>query len=56
MINYNNTLGLKKTMQSVVNQIWRNFEYIVIDGNSLDNSVAIINLKKFNFSYSAFTI
>lgn len=46
-INYNNASGLKKTMQSVVNQTWDNFEYIVIDGNSTDNSVAII--KEFNF-------
>ncbi|MCF6182885.1 glycosyltransferase family 2 protein [Lutibacter sp.] len=47
-INYNNAIGLKKTMQSVVNQTWSNFEYIVIDGNSSDNSVAII--KAFNFT------
>ncbi len=47
-INYNNAIGLKKTMQSVVNQTWSDFEYIVIDGNSSDNSVAII--KEFNFA------
>jgi len=41
-INYNNALGLKKTMQSVVNQTWSDFEYIVIDGNSNDESVAVI--------------
>ncbi len=47
-INYNNATGLKKTMQSVVNQTWSDFEYIVMDGNSSDNSVAII--KEFNFA------
>ena len=37
-INYNNDIGLKKTIKSVVNQNFENFEYIVIDGGSSDNS------------------
>jgi glycosyltransferase involved in cell wall biosynthesis len=41
-INYNNSIGLKKTMESVALQIWRDFEHIVIDGNSTDNSVSVI--------------
>lgn len=32
-INYNNLDGLKKTISSVVNQSWQEFEYIVIDGS-----------------------
>jgi glycosyltransferase involved in cell wall biosynthesis len=37
-INYNNLKGLKRTVESVVNQTWREFEYIVIDGGSTDGS------------------
>ena len=41
-INYNNCEGLSKTIQSVVNQTWKEFEYIIIDGGSTDGSVDII--------------
>lgn len=41
-INFNNAQGLRKTMESVLNQTSRDFEYIVIDGSSTDNSVNII--------------
>ncbi|MBW4360366.1 glycosyltransferase family 2 protein [Flavobacterium taihuense] len=37
-INYNNLEGLKRTVESVVNQTWQEFEYIVIDGGSTDGS------------------
>lgn len=37
-VNYNNLEGLKKTMASVFNQTWQEFEYIVIDGGSSDGS------------------
>jgi glycosyltransferase involved in cell wall biosynthesis len=37
-INYNNVDGLKRTVESVFNQTWRDFEYIVIDGDSTDGS------------------
>ena len=48
-INYNNASGLQKTMESVLNQTSRDFEYIVVDGaaplnppdrGTLDNFVA----------------
>lgn len=42
-INYNNAKGLKRTVNSIVNQRNENFEYIIIDGNSTDESVAVIN-------------
>ena len=42
-INYNNAPGLQKTIESVVNQTSGDFEYIVIDGGSTDNSADIIN-------------
>lgn len=38
-INYNNVLGLQKTMESVLAQTSRNFEYIIVDGASNDGSV-----------------
>jgi len=41
-INFNNADGLRKTMESVLTQTCRDFEYIVIDGASTDNSVDII--------------
>ena len=41
-INYNNRDGLRKTIESVVNQTWQDFEYIIIDGGSTDGSVEVI--------------
>ncbi len=41
-INYNNAEGLRRTMESVLNQSCRDFEYIVIDGGSSDASKDII--------------
>ena len=38
-INYNNSEGLENTIQSVVNQTYTDFEFIVIDGGSNDQSV-----------------
>ena len=41
-INYNNKDGLKKTIESVINQSCKDFEYIIIDGGSTDGSVDVI--------------
>jgi len=51
-INYNNKAGLLKTIQSVVSQTWQDFEFIIIDGNSLDGSKDVINTYSSFFSYS----
>jgi glycosyltransferase involved in cell wall biosynthesis len=40
-INRNNAAGLEKTIQSVITQTFDDFEYIIIDGNSEDDSVEI---------------
>ena len=41
-INRNNATGLEKTMRSVAAQAGKDFEYIVVDGASTDESVKVI--------------
>ena len=50
-INYNNRDGLRKTIESVVNQTWRDFEFIIIDGGSTDGSVEVIKEYSDSISY-----
>lgn len=42
-INYNNAKGLRRTIESVVCQTSRDYEFVVIDGGSTDGSVDVIN-------------
>jgi len=54
-INYNNAPGLQKTMESVFAQTSQEFEYIVVDGDSTDESKEIIkqserDIDKLNFN------
>ena len=50
-INYNNLEGIKRTVESVVNQTWQEFEYIIIDGGSTDGSKEYIESVSDNFDY-----
>lgn len=50
-INYNNLEGLKRTVESVVNQTWKQFEYIIIDGGSTDGSADYIESQNENIDY-----
>lgn len=45
-INYNNRDGLERTIKSVVSQTYKDFEYIIIDGNSSDGSKDVFNTYK----------
>lgn len=51
-INYNDASGLRKTVNSVVNQSWKDFEYLVIDGGSSDESVSVIEEYQKNIHYA----
>jgi len=51
-INKNNASGLEKTIQSVLQQTYSNYEFIVIDGNSTDNSKTIIEKYSNQIHYS----
>jgi glycosyltransferase involved in cell wall biosynthesis len=50
-INYNNLEGLKRTVESVMNQTWKEFEYIVIDGGSSDGSAQYIESQSDKIDY-----
>ena len=50
-INYNNKAGLQKTIDSVVAQTWRDFEWIIIDGGSTDGSKELIEQYQRHFAF-----
>ena len=50
-INLNNASGLEKTIQSVINQTYKDFEFIVIDGASTDGSVEVIKKYSSGINY-----
>ena len=50
-INFNNCIGLKKTIDSVVVQTSRNFEWIIIDGGSTDGSRELIEQHQEHFIF-----
>lgn len=50
-INFNDCIGLERTIRSVISQTYSGFEYIIIDGGSGDGSKDIIEKYKNHFSY-----
>lgn len=50
-INLNNASGLEKTLKSVLNQTYKEFEHIVIDGASTDSSVEILKSLELEYAH-----
>ena len=46
---FNSEKTIEKTLQSVLNQTYQNYEYIIIDGKSTDNTINIIEQYKEKF-------
>ena len=47
----NDDANIEKTIKSIVSQSFKNFEYIIIDGKSTDNTIKKINKFKNKISY-----
>ena len=43
-VNYNNCSGLKRTLDSVLSQSCKEYEWVVIDGGSTDNTLTVLDL------------
>lgn len=50
-INYNNDIGLEKTLKSIHSQSYSGFEHVLIDGGSTDDSVDIIKSYQDKITY-----
>ena len=50
-VNLNNRIGLERTINSVVSQTFKDFEWIVIDGGSTDGSKELITQYANHFAY-----
>ena len=50
-INYNNEKGLKDTFESIFNQTYKDYEYLVIDGKSNDGSQSLVEKYKNQIDY-----
>jgi glycosyltransferase involved in cell wall biosynthesis len=50
-ISYHNIAGLQRTVESVINQTWKEFEYIVIDGGSTDGSASYLESQTDKITY-----
>lgn len=50
-INYNDISGFQKTIDSVLSQSFKDYEWIVIDGGSVDGSKELLERHKEHFAY-----
>lgn len=50
-INYNNNRGLQKTIDSVISQTFKDFEWIIIDEGSTDGSREMIEKNQEYFTF-----
>lgn len=50
-VNYNNANGLIDTINSVISQTYHDYEFIIIDGGSTDNSKSIIEENQSQINY-----
>ncbi len=50
-INFNHAEGLKRTIDSIINQTFTDYEWIVVDGGSTDGSKELIEQNKDHFSW-----
>ena len=50
-VNYNDAKGLERTIKSVISQSYHDFEFIVIDGGSSDESQDIIQKYERHIDY-----
>jgi glycosyltransferase involved in cell wall biosynthesis len=50
-INYNNKIGLEKTLSSVLDQSFTDFEFIIVDGDSADGSKDLLASNKSKFTH-----
>ena len=49
-ISYNGEKEIERTIKSVINQSYKNYEYILIDGASSDGTMKIVNKYKEHFA------
>ena len=50
-VNYNDAIGLERTIRSVLSQTFHDYEFIIIDGGSTDNSVDVIKKYEKHIDY-----
>ena len=50
-VNYNNANDLVRTIKSVREQTWKDFEYLVIDGGSTDGSIEVLRQYQDKINY-----